>query len=264
MGIIEESKKLYQDSQKALTDRLKIAIDEIHDGDYVLEVGVGWGELASHIHKHKHIRLYAVDASESALKEIRSAVADCQLVDISSAKMKFSDNQFDSVVCLEVFEHLQNPYFALLEIQRVLKPGGRLIMSIPNPYGGHIMIYPGLISAKHFRLFLRQNFFKVKKYCPWGPVFNKDNIGEWLTANVKIPFLVSIFLRIVQISVRILQILTRLLGLKISALFWCYIFVCENKKEDRNKPFWLRQLEQTLELGNQYKGWYNAYFHRKA
>jgi SAM-dependent methyltransferase len=55
--------------------------------------------------------------------------------DIELESLPFKDNSFDIVLMMEVFEHLgRNPVFALLEIRRVLKPGGTFIMSTPNFY----------------------------------------------------------------------------------------------------------------------------------
>jgi len=40
--------------------------------------------------------------------------------------------RFDYCVCLETIEHLENPWHFIRELARVLKPGGRLILSTPN------------------------------------------------------------------------------------------------------------------------------------
>ena len=45
--------------------------------------------------------------------------------------MPFADNSFDCVICLETLEHVENPFTALKEIHRVLKPNGKLISSTP-------------------------------------------------------------------------------------------------------------------------------------
>ncbi len=46
--------------------------------------------------------------------------------------LPFSDNIFDAVLFLHVIEHLDKPYFALSEIRRILRPGGKLILTTPN------------------------------------------------------------------------------------------------------------------------------------
>lgn len=46
-------------------------------------------------------------------------------------KMPIADASFDSVVCLQVLEHVPNPQKAIAEIYRVLKPGGTAIVSVP-------------------------------------------------------------------------------------------------------------------------------------
>ena len=46
-------------------------------------------------------------------------------------QMTFEDSSFDTVICLEVLEHVANPFQAVKEIKRVLRPGGYLILTVP-------------------------------------------------------------------------------------------------------------------------------------
>lgn len=46
-------------------------------------------------------------------------------------KMPFADASFDCVFCFETIEHVKNPFIAVSEIRRVLKPGGIFIGSTP-------------------------------------------------------------------------------------------------------------------------------------
>ncbi|MEM7283506.1 MAG: methyltransferase domain-containing protein [Pseudomonadota bacterium] len=51
--------------------------------------------------------------------------------------LPFQDGSVDTVILLEVLEHLEEPRRALEEIQRVLKPGGTLLLSLPFLYPLH-------------------------------------------------------------------------------------------------------------------------------
>lgn len=53
-------------------------------------------------------------------------VADAQ------AMTPVSDGAYDSVLCLEVLEHVPDPFKAMSEIGRVLRPGGHLVLSVPH------------------------------------------------------------------------------------------------------------------------------------
>ncbi len=51
--------------------------------------------------------------------------------------LPFPDNTFDCIFCFETIEHVTNPFTAVAEMKRVLKPGGLLIGSTPFGYDLH-------------------------------------------------------------------------------------------------------------------------------
>lgn len=62
----------------------------------------------------------------------------CYSVDLEKTPLPADDESFDYVVCSEVIEHMEiDPMFMLSEINRVLKPGGILILSTPNAVSTH-------------------------------------------------------------------------------------------------------------------------------
>ncbi|MEA4812716.1 MAG: class I SAM-dependent methyltransferase [Anaerolineaceae bacterium] len=46
--------------------------------------------------------------------------------------LPFNDESFNSVLCLQLFEHLSMPFIAIKEVSRVLKKDGILILSVPH------------------------------------------------------------------------------------------------------------------------------------
>jgi len=61
------------------------------------------------------------------------------------------DQSFDVIVCLEVIAHLENPRFLFREFCRLLRPGGALLLTMPNQES--IRSYTALISRGHFSSF---------------------------------------------------------------------------------------------------------------
>ncbi len=49
-----------------------------------------------------------------------------------NGELPFDDRSFDYVTCLEGLEHIENPQQAIREFARLLRPGGKVIVSVPN------------------------------------------------------------------------------------------------------------------------------------
>ncbi len=47
------------------------------------------------------------------------------------------DNSYDVIICTQVLEHIANPFKATGELRRILKPGGRLLVTVPAVYPYH-------------------------------------------------------------------------------------------------------------------------------
>lgn len=56
-------------------------------------------------------------------------------VDFNEEILPFHNEAFDTIICSEVIEHLENPHQFLKQCHRVLKKGGKLILTTPNACG---------------------------------------------------------------------------------------------------------------------------------
>jgi 2-polyprenyl-3-methyl-5-hydroxy-6-metoxy-1,4-benzoquinol methylase len=100
--------------------------------------------------------------------------------DIQTEPLPHDSGSFDWVVCAECLEHVVDTDHVLAEINRVLKPGGRFILTVPNirtPIGLAMLIvgYPPMLGARYrsghvrdftlstARIALQNNGFKVEK-----------------------------------------------------------------------------------------------------
>jgi len=77
----------------------------------------------------------------------------------------FNENEFDSVLCNQVLEHVFNPDEFLSEIKRVLKPGGRLLLTVPFVWDEHEQPHDyARYSSFGLKALLDKNGFNVIGY----------------------------------------------------------------------------------------------------
>ena len=101
------------------------ALARVPAGAAVLDIGCRDGGLRAFL--PAGVRYQGVDITPEF------AGPDILIQDVSKG-LPFPDASFDAVFCIEVIEHVPNPFGALTEIHRVLRPGGVLTLSVPNPY----------------------------------------------------------------------------------------------------------------------------------
>jgi SAM-dependent methyltransferase len=80
---------------------------------------------------------YRISGLDIAPERFASAIAnlglDVRACDVEHEPVPFPDESFDGVLFNELFEHLRiNPIFTLSEALRVVRPGGRVLLSTPN------------------------------------------------------------------------------------------------------------------------------------
>lgn len=110
-------------------------LEETVRGDHILDIGFVGEYEESAVHRriadeNPDATLIGFDMKEKVAKRTIDQGIQGDLF-----RLPFERRSFDSVVFAEVLEHLESPVDAIEEIARVLKPGGRLYLTTPNPFG---------------------------------------------------------------------------------------------------------------------------------
>jgi glycosyltransferase involved in cell wall biosynthesis len=149
----------------------------------VLDLGCSSGELATRLRKLGH-HVTGVDSIEHP--GVTEAVDEFVLGDLSQGLPATVTGPFDVVLAADVLEHVPHPHEVLSNIRRVLAPGGRVMVSVPN----FVHWYPrlrvlfgwfdydrrGILDAGHLRFFTwkslerltRREGFTVVRHRPVG------------------------------------------------------------------------------------------------
>ena len=123
-------------------------------------------------------------------KGLQTGKWDQSKLDIISdiASIPEPDASFDAILCVEVFEHLPNPFLALQEFSRLCKPGGKLILTAPFCAFTHFApyFYHTGFSPYWYQTHLHAYGFDIEELTPNG------NFSTYLMQEVeRIPEVVS-------------------------------------------------------------------------
>lgn len=149
----------------------------------ILDLGCSGGRLAEGLRKVGHM-VVGVDAVE--LPGVRSRVDRFVLADLDRGIPDEVGDAFDVVLCADVLEHTRQPDVLLAEARGRLRPGGRLMASVPNfghwyprarvTLGAFDYDQRGILDNTHLRFFTRKSFkrlarragFQVRRVEPVG------------------------------------------------------------------------------------------------
>jgi SAM-dependent methyltransferase len=104
-------------------------LDDLPEGSTVLDAAVGLGQLADRMRRRGH-RVFGIDSSiQAAGHALRTGSARTVVGDLGN--LPFRDGAFDAVTSGETLEHLDDDRSAVGEIARVLREGGRCVVTVP-------------------------------------------------------------------------------------------------------------------------------------
>jgi len=120
---------IYRPEQDVVLDLLRE--EPPHD---VLDIGCGTGQLGHRIRTGLHgVRVVGCDFSAGMLHEARRRDGGVRWVQGDATRLPFATAAFDAVVSTQAFHWFPDQPAALAEITRVLRPGGRLLVSVVMP-----------------------------------------------------------------------------------------------------------------------------------
>jgi 2-polyprenyl-3-methyl-5-hydroxy-6-metoxy-1,4-benzoquinol methylase len=155
-----------------------LAIIEAHAGKSILDIGCGHGVYGRELIK-KGYDYTGIEADEEYAAEAAKTVTAFHM---RAEKLGFPDKSFDTVIMLEVLEHLEDPYGALAEVVRVARKN--LIVSVPNlgPMKDcveHNLVMHHFMDGTHVNFFtggmlerFLRNYFPYVKVSEFGQFFN--------------------------------------------------------------------------------------------
>ena len=157
--------------------RYEFLLPMVRTNDEILETGCGAG-YGSCMLSHRARSVVAIDYSPAALRYARERYSAPNLTHLlmNCHSLGFADASFDLVVSFEVFEHLEQPDTYLGECRRVLRPGGRLVLSTPNrsswdihmrSIGTEYEYHVNMQDLPGLRSLLARHFSSVEIYSQW-------------------------------------------------------------------------------------------------
>jgi SAM-dependent methyltransferase len=138
-----------------LRDRLEAALGALGDGPGdVLDAGMGGGRLAVELDA-RGWTVSGIDSSPAMVAIARARLPELsdRLLEADLAALPFPSGSFDAAVVTGAIEYVDDLGRGLAELERVLRPGGRAIVSFPNYRSAHALwrrfaLYPTARLAK--------------------------------------------------------------------------------------------------------------------
>lgn len=113
----------------------------------VLDLGCGDGFFAETVFGHLST---GIDLDKGEVGRAVKRGAYDQALAVSATDMPFKNNTYNTVISNCVMEHIPNIDGVLSEVKRVLKPGGRLLTSVPSEYWDNNSFYQKIFNAVGF------------------------------------------------------------------------------------------------------------------
>jgi len=139
----------------------------------VLELGCARGLLGAELKRTGVARrVTGIEYNHAVAEEARKDLDEVLTGDLDSMALTFPPASFDLIVAADVLEHLRDPWGVLGRLRLTLKPGGRVVASVPNVKYIRVLFdlifrdrftYRsfGILDSTHLRFFTRRTAVKL-------------------------------------------------------------------------------------------------------
>lgn len=132
--------------------------DTMFKDKMVLDVGCGAGGKSLYYLSKGAKKVIGIDVVEKYKEESEGLAKELGFSDFEfyvqdAAATDFADNTFDTIIMNDAMEHVAKPEAVLAEMERILKPGGKLYVNFPpynHPYGAHLSDVIGMPWVQAF------------------------------------------------------------------------------------------------------------------
>lgn len=108
-----------------------IARQDVRACQRVLEIGCGTGGFLKRLQQEYQLQVQGIELNSAAARIARQEGISVEQTDLSAFAAQYPET-FDAVCAFQVLEHVNDPQTFLRSIIRLLKPHGRLILTVPN------------------------------------------------------------------------------------------------------------------------------------
>jgi 2-polyprenyl-3-methyl-5-hydroxy-6-metoxy-1,4-benzoquinol methylase len=137
----------------------------------IIELGCGGGDTGAELKKALSADHYfGIDVNAQAIERARTKLDRAEVINIernSPEMVGLREGEFDLLLALDVLEHLYNPWDVLADWVTVVRPGGRVVLSIPNMQNVDVIAQlaqghwtyanSGLLDVTHIRFFTKES-----------------------------------------------------------------------------------------------------------
>ena len=145
----------------------------------VLDVGCGDGLFAKILFENTEDRIdTGIDFNPVELRKACKTGIYKNLFVCDASNMPFQDSCYDMVFSNSVLEHIPDLEGTLSEIGRILKPGGRLVFTVPSQYLSEQLLFPAILNRIGLKAFGRYYIDTKQRLWKHYHLYSPD---EWRT-----------------------------------------------------------------------------------